>query len=188
MANLSWVSSVRSGEMGNGTIFFIARLERVRQLAAPNVVGYSSRIVHFFFEVRRRLAERVRRPDFGALACARSGSFLPPVSRFHSSKVSLEILPSTSSWANFRRCAWLLNGTASLFLREPRRPLAELVDPFRGVCLREPVVERFAGLPAQCFEVGALRVGHRLVAGLPLVGVALELIRIRVAGLLHGAN
>ena len=33
-----------------------------------------------------------------------------PVSRFHSSKVSSEILPSTSSWANLRRCALLLNG------------------------------------------------------------------------------
>jgi hypothetical protein len=36
-------------------------------------------------------------------AAARSGSFLLPVSRFHSSKVSGEIFPSTSSWANFRR-------------------------------------------------------------------------------------
>ena len=34
---------------------------------------------------------------------ARSCSFLRPVSRFHSSKVSLEIFPSTSSCANFRR-------------------------------------------------------------------------------------
>ena len=40
----------------------------------------------------------------------RSGSFFPPVSRFHSSKVSLEIFPSTSNCANLRRCAWLLNG------------------------------------------------------------------------------
>ena len=35
----------------------------------------------------------------------RSGSFLPPVSRFHSSKVSFEISPFTSSSANLRRCA-----------------------------------------------------------------------------------
>ena len=38
-----------------------------------------------------------------ALRFTRSGSFCPPVSRFHSSYVSLEIFPSTSSWANFRR-------------------------------------------------------------------------------------
>ena len=38
------------------------------------------------------------------------GSFLPPVSRFHSSNVSFEISPLTSSSANLRRCAWLLNG------------------------------------------------------------------------------
>jgi hypothetical protein len=40
----------------------------------------------------------------------RSGSFRPPVSRFHSSNVWLEIFPWTSSSANFRRCAWLLKG------------------------------------------------------------------------------
>lgn len=33
----------------------------------------------------------------------RSGSFLLPVSRFHSSNVWFEILPSTSNWANLRR-------------------------------------------------------------------------------------
>src|SRR6188768_742115 len=43
-------------------------------------------------------------------AAARSGSFALPVSRFHSSNVSGLILPSTSSCANFRRWAWLLNG------------------------------------------------------------------------------
>jgi len=46
------------------------------------------------------------------LGFTRSGSFFLPVSRFHSSKVSGEIFPSTSSSANFRRCAWLLNGIA----------------------------------------------------------------------------
>jgi hypothetical protein len=44
------------------------------------------------------------------LGTTRSGSFAPPVSRFHSSKVWFEILPSTRSWANFLRWAWLLNG------------------------------------------------------------------------------
>jgi len=56
-----------------------------------------------FFAVDRFFA--ARRPGF-----TRSGSFFPPVSRFHSSKVCGEILPSTSSCANLRRCAWLLNG------------------------------------------------------------------------------
>jgi hypothetical protein len=37
--------------------------------------------------------------DFG-FTRTRSGSFLPPVSRFHSSKVSFEIFPSTRSCAN----------------------------------------------------------------------------------------
>lgn len=46
---------------------------------------------------------------------ARSGSFLPPVSRFHSSNVSFEIFPSTRSCANFRLCAWLLNGIRSTY-------------------------------------------------------------------------
>jgi hypothetical protein len=40
----------------------------------------------------------------------RSGSRFAPVSRFHSSKVSFEILPSTSNCANLRRWAWLLKG------------------------------------------------------------------------------
>ena len=49
--------------------------------------------------------------DFGrALGFTRSGSFAPPVSRFHSSKVSFEIFPCTKSSANFLRCAWLLKG------------------------------------------------------------------------------
>ena len=39
-----------------------------------------------------------------------SGSFFLPVSRFHSSNVWFEILPSTRSCANLRRCALLLNG------------------------------------------------------------------------------
>src|SRR4029078_8404065 len=40
----------------------------------------------------------------------RSGSLVRPVSRFHSSKVSGDIFPFTSSSANLRRCALLLNG------------------------------------------------------------------------------
>jgi hypothetical protein len=49
----------------------------------------------------------------------RSGNFAAPVSRFHSSNVSADILPLTSSSANLRRCAWLLNGMADL-RRAPR--------------------------------------------------------------------
>ena len=43
----------------------------------------------------------------------RSGSLARPVSQFHSSKVSGEILPSRSS-ANLRRCALLLNGISGV--------------------------------------------------------------------------
>src|SRR6476469_548144 len=43
----------------------------------------------------------------------RSGSFSEPVSRFHSSYVSSEILPWSRSSANFRRWALLLNGMSS---------------------------------------------------------------------------
>jgi hypothetical protein len=44
------------------------------------------------------------------LRTTRSGSFLAPVSRFHSSKVWFEIFPSTKSCANFRLWALLLKG------------------------------------------------------------------------------
>jgi hypothetical protein len=49
-----------------------------------------------------------------------SGSSALPVSRFHSSNVFAEIFPLTSSSANLRRWAWLLNGiavTSALLLR-----------------------------------------------------------------------
>src|SRR5688572_5881601 len=58
------------------------------------------RAVLFFFVAAR----------FRGFLPTRSGSFALPVSRFHSSKVSGEISPLTSSSANLRRCAWLLNG------------------------------------------------------------------------------
>lgn len=54
---------------------------------------------------------------FGRFRATRSGSFALPVSRFHSSNVSGEILPFTRSSANLRRCAWLLNGIASYPVR-----------------------------------------------------------------------
>ena len=68
---------------------------------------------HRFF-VARDLRGDAAFFDLVDFAPACSGSFLPPVSRFHSSKVAFEIFPSTSSCANFRRCAWLLNGMRSL--------------------------------------------------------------------------
>src|SRR2546427_8734747 len=45
-----------------------------------------------------------------AFGWRRSGSTFLPVERFHSSYWSSVILPSTSSCANFRRCALLLKG------------------------------------------------------------------------------
>jgi hypothetical protein len=56
----------------------------------------------FDFTLRFRLAF--------ALGCNRSGNSAFPAARFHSSKVSGEILPSTNNWANFLRCALLLIG------------------------------------------------------------------------------
>jgi hypothetical protein len=54
---------------------------------------------HFVLRFALVLAVRL------ALGFTRSGSFADPVSRFHSSNVSLEILPLTKSSANFLRCA-----------------------------------------------------------------------------------
>jgi hypothetical protein len=45
-----------------------------------------------------------------ALGCRRSGNSARPAARFHSSKVSGEILPLTNNSANFLRCALLLIG------------------------------------------------------------------------------
>src|SRR5207237_704949 len=77
------------------------------------------KLSRFVFYDRVLFVARRLRVDLVALALfdfapARSGSFLLPVSRFHSSKTSLEIFPSIRSSANFRRCAWLLNGMNSL--------------------------------------------------------------------------
>src|SRR5207302_11010662 len=58
------------------------------------------------------LAEVLRKLVFFAdvFGWRRSGSTFLPVERFHSSYCSSVILPSTSSCANFRRCALLLKG------------------------------------------------------------------------------
>src|SRR5687768_11899403 len=76
-----------------------------------------------------RRAFRFRAVVLRFLGCfffTRSGSFLPPVSRFHSSKVLFEISPLTSSSANLRRCAWLLNGITVL------RDTARAASPARA--------------------------------------------------------
>jgi hypothetical protein len=59
--------------------------------------------------------------DFG---WRRSGSSAPPAPRFHSSKVSAEILPSTNSSANFLRCALLLIGIGGSALTQGGPPAA----------------------------------------------------------------
>ena len=66
-----------------------------------------------FFVARRLPVFLVAVALFFDFDPTRSGSFLLPVSRFHSSNVSFEIFPSTRSCANFLRCAWLLNGMNS---------------------------------------------------------------------------
>src|SRR5204863_239509 len=52
--------------------------------------------------------------------------------------------------------------------------LLQLVDPPARVGLGQLVVERLARLVAQRLQIRRLRTGHRLVAGLPLRGVLLE--------------
>src|SRR5689334_13192748 len=61
-----------------------------------------------------------------------------------------------------------------LLLRQAGGPLTEFVDQLRGLGLREVLVEGFSAIVAQGFEVRPLRRRHWLVAGLPLVGVALQ--------------
>jgi hypothetical protein len=70
--------------------------------------------------------------------------------------------------------------TRSSLVRQSRRALAQLVDPLRCVGLRERLVEVFASLSAQRFQVRPLRCGHRLITGLPFVGIALKTCLIRM--------
>src|SRR5918995_1834579 len=57
-----------------------------------------------------------------------------------------------------------------------RAPLSQLVDALRGLRLRQVLVERLPHLVSEGAQVGRLRFGHRLVAGLPVLGVSLQLI------------
>jgi hypothetical protein len=102
-ANLSHAGHGRVGvRPGLLDVFRLGFLGMVRRFAAV------FRLAVFRFGIVFRFAV-VFRFRVG-LRSTRSGSFERPVSRFHSSKVAGEIFPSTSSCANFRRCAWLLNG------------------------------------------------------------------------------
>jgi hypothetical protein len=95
-------------------------------LLADSISRGRSRTVHFGLGLDLGF-----RLDF-ALGRTRSGSVAPPVSRFHSSKVWLEILPSTRSCANFLRWAWLLKGISSSVMRGCDRSLPERdhrIDP-----------------------------------------------------------
>jgi hypothetical protein len=94
-------TALDSEEVATSYRFFVAR--RVVVVRA-RFVARRDRSAAVRFVARLRASGRL--PFFEAVrADARSGSFARPVSRFHSSNVSGEILPSTSNWANFRRCA-----------------------------------------------------------------------------------
>jgi hypothetical protein len=71
---------------------------------------------------------------------------------------------------------------------EPWRTFAELINTLGGIGFRERLVEFFACLSAQCLEVRALGVGHRFVAGLPVIGIALEGRLVYVPWVIHAAN
>jgi hypothetical protein len=77
-----------------------ADVDRFAERRSASERGYFSGVR--FLVVRRRCGFALEAVAFEP---TRSGSFFRPVSRFHSSKVSFEILPSTSSCANLRRCA-----------------------------------------------------------------------------------
>src|SRR5437899_4544642 len=77
-------------------------------------------MVRFFPVVLRRVVL------FGVFfGWRRSGSTVLPVERFHSSYCSSVILPSTSSCANFRRCALLLKGIKQRLANANRQPGSE---------------------------------------------------------------
>jgi hypothetical protein len=71
----------------------------------------------------------------------------------------------------FRHC----RGSRILrFISQPRRTRTEIIDPLRSLGLRQAVIELLARFVTECPEIGALRFGHRLIAGLPLIRVALK--------------
>jgi hypothetical protein len=86
-----------------------SQTRQLREKRSQRFVRAASSVLRQRFRARDDRAERVERTvdafDVRVLRPTRSGNRFAPVSRFHSSKVSFEILPSTRSCANFRRCA-----------------------------------------------------------------------------------
>jgi len=76
-----------------------------------------------------------------ALGWRRSGNSALPAARFHSSKVSGEISPLTSSSANFLRCALLLIGIGFPSSNDPaHQPVRWLRRPRVDLRLERPLV------------------------------------------------
>src|SRR4051812_12834376 len=80
---------------------------------------------------------------------------------------------SVSSASSARCRTWL-----SPLAIDPRRPLAQVVDQLRRLGLGQVLVHLFARVSRQRVEVRTLRRGHRLVAGLPVVGIFLQSSRV----------
>ena len=76
-----------------------------RGLTSPPRQFFLPRAAFLFFCGRDDFLAAARLPVARRLSPTRSGNSLRPVSRFHSSKVSLEIFSSTRSRANLRLCA-----------------------------------------------------------------------------------
>jgi hypothetical protein len=58
--------------------------------------------------------------------------------------------------------------------RQPRRSRPQLIDALRRLSLGQSVVEFLSRFATERLQIRPLRVGHRLVAGLPLIGIALN--------------
>jgi len=58
---------------------------------------------------------------------------------------------------------------------EARAALAQLIDARRGLRLGQSFLEGLTDFLGEGSQVGALGIGYRLVAGLPFVGIALQL-------------
>jgi hypothetical protein len=107
------------------------RFGRLRAVPDRLVAGRRERVVFRFLAVVFRFFAVVFR-FLGAAGffSTRSGSVARPVSWFHSSKTSGVIFPSTSSWANLRRCALLLNGMVRSSVTDScRTPLSPFGSP-----------------------------------------------------------
>ena len=63
---------------------------------------------------------------------------------------------------------------ATLTSCDPRRSLAQLVDPLRCLSFAQLKVDLFSRIICQCLEIRPLSCGHRLVPGLPFIGIFLQ--------------